>query len=75
MGHSINFATREVVYYILSFRLLEPEKKVFKDDALTFKIMTKRELFFGAISLSVFTDVLRDGTPCTFEYSMKHSAK
>ena len=59
----------------LSFRLLEPEKNAFKDGNPTFKIMTKRELFFGAISLGVFTDVLRDGTPCTFEYPMKHSAK
>ena len=59
----------------LSFQLLEPEKKAFKDGNPTFKIMTKRELFFGAISLSVFTDVLRDGTPCSFEYPMKHSAK
>ena len=52
----------------LSFQLLEPENYAFKDGNPTFKIMTKRELFFGAISLSVFTDVLRDGTPCTFEY-------
>ena len=59
----------------LSFQLLEPEKKAFKDGNPTFKIMTKRELFFGASSLGVFTNVLRDGTPCTVEYPMKHSAK
>ena len=59
----------------LSFRLLEPEKKAFKDGNPTFRIMTKRELFFGAISLGVFTDLLRDGTPSTFEYPMKHSSK
>ena len=58
-----------------SFCLLGPEKNAFKDGNPTFKIMTKRELFFGAISLGVFTDVLRDGTPCSFEYPMKHSAK
>ena len=55
----------------LSFWLLEPEKNAFKDGNPTFKIMTKRELFFGAISLGVFTDVLRDGTPCTFEYPIQ----
>ena len=59
----------------LSFQLLEPEKNAFKDGNPTFKIMTKRELFFGAISFSVFTNVLRDGTPCSFEYPMKNSAK
>ena len=41
----------------LSFRLLKPEKNVFKDGNPTFKIMTKRESFFGAISLGVLTDV------------------
>ena len=59
----------------LWFLLLGPEKNAFKGGNPTFKIMTKRELFFGAISLGVFIDVLRDGTPCTFEYPIKQSAK
>ena len=41
----------------LSFLLLEPEKNAFKDGNPTSKIMTKRELFFGAISLGILTDV------------------
>ena len=41
----------------LSFWILGPEKNAFKDGNPTFKIMTKRELFFGAISLGILTDV------------------
>ena len=39
----------------LSILLLEPEKKAFKDCNPTSKIMTKRELFSGAISLAILT--------------------
>ena len=55
----------------LSFQLLGPEKNAFKDGKPTFKIMTIKGIFFEAISLGILIDVLRDGTPCTFEYPIQ----